>query len=415
MGYQLNQIVLQAYSKQFAEKYSTKVFATQSQITGEQLLNFCPIKQVNLLMLKQLFEYWKKSIDDSRVPYFNYQHPDVQAALQNYANLLSRNILVGKTAFYGLLEKSIFQTLMLVFKPYEFFIGELSRPQSAEIFKSQLLELKKYLYINKNLLSEFIQQLDTQNIEKLASKDMIGSFKVFYEKNQTLEEQVEPYIVEFDKLLACDMDLFLLQFDDIKVNDSTEPIIIAGEPTIISTSIFENLVQPSQQKTITETLEKDVEEIPVKIVPEQKPPQNIIIEKTPIVEPEEITMHNTQKPLGHSYYVDEKEDVSTKTDNNGQSIELPKRVHQVLPPVVKESNRPAIEITFGQRFSFITQLFDGDSEAFDGFIKQLTACQNFQETFSVIEGTYATKYNWNMEKTIFSELRNLLENHFLKE
>ena len=119
----VNQSVLMQYSRSFAQKLTDYFFIDHQVIEGEEILKFCDIKQVNLLVIKLLFEKWQEETQKLRNPYFDYSRQDVQKALNNFMNILSQHISIRKDDFYVLVYEATKDALILALDPHLFFIN----------------------------------------------------------------------------------------------------------------------------------------------------------------------------------------------------------------------------------------------------------------------------------------------------
>ena len=59
MASKLNNNAVLAYAESFAKAVCSDFFTTHERITGSQLTDFCGVKQINLFIIKILFEKWQ--------------------------------------------------------------------------------------------------------------------------------------------------------------------------------------------------------------------------------------------------------------------------------------------------------------------------------------------------------------------
>src|SRR5688572_29161881 len=98
---------IKSYSIDFANTICNNFFKINNRISGQQILTVTPVKQVNLFILKNLFEEWEKESEKLKSNYFDYENESVKAALQNFLNILSQNISISRRDFEPLLVKSV--------------------------------------------------------------------------------------------------------------------------------------------------------------------------------------------------------------------------------------------------------------------------------------------------------------------
>ncbi|MEO1654555.1 MAG: hypothetical protein AAFU64_13500, partial [Bacteroidota bacterium] len=115
--------------------------------------------------------------------------------------------------------------------------------------------------------------------------------------------------------------------------------------------------------------------------------------------------------------VDESPTVYIEQQAEAKEVDNPKMLHDLLK---KESEKPNLAESFqqskianlrsamslNQKFSFINQLFQGDSLAFNDAITKIEHCQSFKEARDMINQSYALKYNWDFEQ---AEIQNFME------
>ncbi len=106
------------YSQQFADRITGEFFARNNRVTSKTIMEVQSIKQVNLFVIKNLYDQWQRETANLRSPFFDYDNPDVQTALQSYMNTLSHHISLDQTAYQELLRKSVAESLNLVFYPF---------------------------------------------------------------------------------------------------------------------------------------------------------------------------------------------------------------------------------------------------------------------------------------------------------
>ena len=85
---------IEAYSRDYAESICNNYFAEKEKINGNDILELTNIKQINLFIIKNLFENWISSSESMKSPYFNYDAPEVVEIHTRYNNILSRHILI---------------------------------------------------------------------------------------------------------------------------------------------------------------------------------------------------------------------------------------------------------------------------------------------------------------------------------
>lgn len=70
-------------------------------------------------------------------------------------------------------------------------------------------------------------------------------------------------------------------------------------------------------------------------------------------------------------------------------------------------------ITINQRFKFISDLFENDSEAFSKAIDTINEFTSFLEADDYVENTLKTRYSWEAKSPTLEELSDLISRRFL--
>jgi hypothetical protein len=203
----INYQYIENYSKEFAGLVTSGFLKNKSRITGREILEVTEIKQVNLLIISDLYSAWQSEIERLKGPYFNYESPEVLAALSNLSNVLSNNILIEKHVFEPLLARAVEKTLLLTFSPYEFFISLINSLQKEKIYYQELKNERKYIKINVHLYDAFLRNLEERKILMETRNAIIDIFNEVCERFSDTPDDPDPYINTFSKILAFNLKL----------------------------------------------------------------------------------------------------------------------------------------------------------------------------------------------------------------
>jgi hypothetical protein len=210
MESKLNHQAIDAYSKALAKQLSQSFFSNSSHISGKEILELSPNKQINLMVLKNLFKKWKKENAKLQSPYFDYHSDEVKKAMKDFMNILSRHIYVKKEHFEPLLKESIKDSVLLAFSPYDFYSKEINQRDDSRLRLSDLKDLKKYIKFNDFLLDGLIEHFKSHK-EDVVFNDT--AFEMFNEVCSNSEEQpadIQPLLAEFSKTLPLSLaDIYL--------------------------------------------------------------------------------------------------------------------------------------------------------------------------------------------------------------
>ncbi|ADR22227.1 hypothetical protein MATR_01310 [Marivirga tractuosa] len=225
MESKLNHQAIDAYSKALAKQLSQSFFSNSSHISGKEILELSPNKQINLMVLKNLFRKWKKENAKLQSPYFDYHSAEVKKAMKDFMNTLSRHIHVKKEHFEPLLKESIKDSVLLAFSPYDFYSKEINQRDDSRLRLSDLKDLKKYIKFNDFLLDGLIEHFESHK-EDVVFNDT--AFELFNEVCSNSEEQpadIQPLLAEFSKTLPLSLADIYLEEEKVEagmLNDSLQ-------------------------------------------------------------------------------------------------------------------------------------------------------------------------------------------------
>jgi hypothetical protein len=198
----INYQYIQQYSREFASLVTSGYFVNKSSITGREILEITEIKQVNLLIISDLYSAWQSEIEKAKGPFFNYESREVQEALDNLRNVLSNNILIDKKIFESILAKAAEKTLLLTFSPYEFFISFINSIPGERIYLRDLKNERKYIKINFHLFDAFLRNLEERKIEHESKNKILAIFNEVCERFSDSPDDPDQIINAFSKILS---------------------------------------------------------------------------------------------------------------------------------------------------------------------------------------------------------------------
>jgi hypothetical protein len=185
------------YSRDFTDKVIERAYSRKDKITGEEILSITDIKQVNLFILMNIFQKWREEVAKIKSPYFDYGSEEVQQALENLMNMLSRNILISKNEFKPIMTKAVRQAVLLIFSPYDFYRTDFfTQPWSLK----ELKEVSKFIKVNPFLLKEVIGQVEKRNLPGVDKEKAMQILDGAMEQTQETPEEFDPYISQFSAI-----------------------------------------------------------------------------------------------------------------------------------------------------------------------------------------------------------------------
>lgn len=194
MPFKVNKKAIENYSHTLMEKIVYLSFYKKSFITGAEINTLTDSAQINVLILKTIFEKWNEEIEQYKSPLFDFENEEVQEALNNFKNKLSFNIKIDQKHFEPILEKAVKDTFSLAFDPeeavIELFLNDIGT------YKEKLKFLKLHPDLAKRLAS----------ITHPTKEELVSIVKTWpkYELNAT------ELLVQTSKIHIGSIDDFLL-------------------------------------------------------------------------------------------------------------------------------------------------------------------------------------------------------------
>lgn len=132
-------------------------------------MQLTPSKQVNLMIIKSLFMAWQTEVEALKGnPYFDYSNSQVNEALQDFMNVLSRSIKINRPNFEPLFRQAVEDSITLAADPVGFLEHELQYSSGLnleEYFKGN----KKYIKWHAALWDAFVQKTEKFTIPESLS------------------------------------------------------------------------------------------------------------------------------------------------------------------------------------------------------------------------------------------------------
>lgn len=227
------------YAQQFAKRISDSFFSGKDKISGPEILSLTPIKQINLFVIRDLLNLWKKESEKLKSPYFDYSAPDVKEALLQFQNTLSNHILISKSDFVPLLTNAVSHTLSLVLAPYDFY-SEILDGSTGPIVASDLKSEVKYIKINRAPLEKLVVRLEETNRAQISGNEAFAILDQILEEVNFTPEEIEPHLNLFSQVVPVNPE----DFYEVKVQKPAPTPVVKSEPAIVSP-------QPVVNKTTT--------------------------------------------------------------------------------------------------------------------------------------------------------------------
>ena len=348
MDNKLNYSAIEVYSVAYTRKVMNSFFGMEESINGKQILSLTNLQQVNLLIIKNLFEKWNKETSKFRSPYFNYDSEEVKKALENFMNVLSNNITIKRSHFEPLLKKSVTDTIFLVFAPYVFYSKEINHPERSRISIDNLRDMRKYIKVNSTLLDHLINRFKQDDIEEVFNDEGFGVLNDIMEEIDLPKVDWEDYLQKFSEVQPLSLNMIFQDAEDDNADEDFNRPLTKNE-----------IKHPVDKKSI-------------KIINER--------------------FHKEQKTLH--------EQLATKPTPTIAEL------HQHKIDNLKRY------ITLNQKFMFVKELFSGNHDAYNSALERLEQCASLDEAQAILHGDYIAKYNWDMEGEEVGEFMEIIAKKF---
>ncbi|MBR9776714.1 MAG: hypothetical protein GYB55_17510 [Cytophagales bacterium] len=342
----LDQDYIDSYSKDFSKRICDNHFTNKKRISGQEIIELSASTQLNLMVIRELFEDWQKQVDSfTQNPYFDYSDSMVKEALASFMNVLSRAISIEKSDFEPLLTKAVAKTLHLAIEPVSFMertLEELTKDPA-----SQIKELKKYIKWHRAAWEP-------------AADDLAADPGNLFWKQKLYEG--------FEK----------------EVDESMQPVVLLDP--------FQEILPLDFKRLVTEVPETIVAQVEPEVIEEEKVVSShyIIEEETK----EEIQGNDSSKKEGIETIDPAIVWAKFDTEEN---------------PYMKGSIAQLKEgMGINQRIMFTKRLFQGNPDLMEQAIIELDETESFYEAIDLLNHSFVKSLNWDVHSDEVMELLQLI-------
>lgn len=368
----LNSIALSQYSARFTTTVLNEVYRSQDVVTGAGLLKLTPVRQVNLGILNRLFEEWKNNAEAFRSPYFDFSNEEVKSALEEFMNTASQHIAVKRADLEPLLSDSVKESLKLLLAPATYFEDKIRAVADAEFTHAKAEQLVKYTHIHRGVAQALLGRLTDSGSDSVYQTQAV-SWLYEFKDNADLIDDVDQHLIQF-------AEIFPINLSELKIQEAASTPAAAPQPQKHE-SFFDSAFSQLEPSTARP------------IAPRAEPASAVIGE---IVAKANVASGPERDSL-----------------NNRFKVEIPKpsedKSYGTVPLKVENI---AGSIPLGQRFMFVNQLFDRNSEHFDKAIYELDRVKSFEEAENLIWHRYASKYAWDVNGEAVTALLAIVKRKF---
>lgn len=272
MESKLNYESIEAY----AEQYTRIVLGslTSERVSGMQIVELKGVKQVNLLVIKNLFEKWSHESAKLRSPYFDYETDEVRLAMEAYMNALSRHISIQSQDFAPLLKQAVVESILLIFSPFNFYSRELKSVQRQTVLLKDLKSLQRYIKVNRHPMDALVKAIEALGREELPSEEAFEVFNQVCGKLNESPEDIHPYLEKFHQISELKTSMIYLE-EELKgtkaiSGEEDSPREIPSAQSNIQEikeekqSINEKLASPREPETLLDKLNQSTSRVSIK-------------------------------------------------------------------------------------------------------------------------------------------------------
>lgn len=347
----LDQDYIDSYSRDFSQIICDNHFENQKYISGQEIIVLTPSSQLNLMVIRALFEDWQQQIDLlAQSPYFDYNDKVVTSALTSFMNVLSRAIKIEKRDFQPLLKRAVEKTIYLATDPVDFIEHVLIEASGNP--GTYAKELKKYIKWYSEAWMPGVEEW-TNDSGSLVWKQKL--YEGFEEEGKDLE-QPATLLEPFQKVLP-------LEFECLVKDLSTESNI--DEPGVA-------------QEVVTEQPKHYIEEV------------------------EEVSTKNQENGAAGDQEIETIDPaIAWAKFDTGEN------------PYMKGSITHLKEgMGINQRIMFTKRLFQGNPDLMDQAIIELDAAESFYEAIDLLNQSFVKSLNWDIHSEEVLELLQLIFRKF---
>lgn len=404
----LNQDFIERYKAVFADRVISLAYSEKEVLTGSDLLNVTPIRQLNLFVLKSLFRSWQEEVKKLESPYFDYKDSTIRKGLIQLMNELSQKISISAEHLKPLIQGAVEETIKYSFEPAQYLSQELTTSKGLVLTNRKIKQFSKYLvFYRDEVISLLESEEDEKNdlvSEKIRSTLDINTTELFDELFDQLSEILvldrnDLLIPQIDEPL--EFDSFDESMDEDDILDDPEPgssdsqpegLLLTGEdapglnPDVVDNSSGEE-ESPFQQENEPESQDDEVSHTQM-----ESEESNAVTD-----EPQD----NISEEIGISESQVEEFESSTVDASTLEEIENEKGIDNIMDA-----------ISINHRYMFLQELFDGDNEKFSVAVAQVETSESFDEAVEMLMQTYAKSLNWDMNSDEVKEFLKVIFRRF---
>jgi hypothetical protein len=385
MTNKFNPANIQKIAKSYANRITDEYFKDHTIIDGSEIIKLTETKQLNLFIVKSLFEKWRSEITNLKSPYFNFEAPEVKQSLAEFMNVLSRNILIKKDNFEPLLVKAAEDTLLIFTNPKAYFEKEFKNLPNMKLEPKWIQDNGKFFICYANSLRDLSAKMFGEGIY-VSDAEAILSESITSSVMENHDEDIKSILkVAGEKILDDEPEVE--KIETVEKNDPNQSFFDSIEA--YKHEKVEEVAPIAKVQTFVEkTAPKKVEEF-------AQP--SMRLQAQIVDDPAERRIENLQ------------EDNLTINDIHQRNAEQ-NSLSEFHSNKKSESIKSTISLN--QKYLFINNLFDGDGDLFEKVLVELENAPNLVAAKENVLSTYASRYRWNLTSPEVEEFYDILKRRY---
>jgi|TARA_B110000091_G_scaffold138588_1_gene148173 hypothetical protein len=345
----LNPTFISQYKTVFSEQLIAQAFKEKEMLTGKEILYISPIKQLNLFIIKSLFERWQEEIKRIESPYFDYHAPEVKVMISKFMNVLSQNISINAENLKPIIEKAVDDLIVLNFDPASYLDNEIKKRPELLFNKKFIPQFAKYLVFHKSLILDFLDVFETHDLKHLKryaiaffEKHTLGEYELVQQLSEILileKQELFESIQSIKKSNENNLIVRELPSEQIEVESQTQETIPQMDRTEDRSGPKDN-DSPSEvviEKSASETESPGPDDVEMASTV-QDDPEAEMEEDPPSPDNEDLVAPSTSSDQSPSGQPDDKEALSEITTDPTDDLPLEESVEEVGPMEASSSN-----------------------------------------------------------------------------
>lgn len=355
-------IAIEKYCDSLKDKIIFSTFNLATHIDGVGIKNLTPVPQINSFVMRKLFRKWREEMKKLRSPFFDYEHPEVKQALEDYMAALSFHINIEKDYFEVLLKEALHDSFDYLENPIFFLQDRVFEGMGNRIDTDEVRMRMRYFKLYPDEMASFLAHPKLQKPE-IRLDELLGVLEMEFEDCDTVKEEKE----------------FVAQLHEVVPNNfvsfgASKPIDDRDRQDV---SPFVNMdkVHPEYQELHKPTMPK----------PAPKPDQKL--------EAEDSKNEQKQPKQIHDVYLEKmpKEDLSSE-----------------LSPISNLQKG----IKLHEKYYFVKELFGQDEPLYVEAITHIDELNTYDQAQDYLFDHFAQKYNWGEKQDALEQLFSLLNRRF---